>query len=91
VGPRAVLDSVVKRKILSSRQESNPRTPIVHPVAQSLYRLNYPNSTKAYGVTIPYYLFKHFISWKFKLLSQNIEMGYIHYIYMNEILIKFGG
>jgi len=24
-------------------------------------------------------------------LSQNIEMGYIHYIYMNEILIKFGG
>jgi hypothetical protein len=34
VGPRAVLDAVVKRKIPSSRQESNPRTPIVQPVAQ---------------------------------------------------------
>jgi hypothetical protein len=29
VGPRAVLDTVVKRKIPSPRQESNPRTPIV--------------------------------------------------------------
>jgi hypothetical protein len=34
VGPRAVLDAVVKRKIPSSRRESNPRTPIVQPVAQ---------------------------------------------------------
>jgi hypothetical protein len=34
VGPRAVLDAVVKRKILSPRRESNPRTPIVQPVAQ---------------------------------------------------------
>jgi hypothetical protein len=34
VGPRAVLDTVVKRKISSSRRESNPRTPIVQPVAQ---------------------------------------------------------
>jgi hypothetical protein len=34
VGPRAVLDAVVKRKIPSPRRESNPRTPIVHPVAQ---------------------------------------------------------
>jgi hypothetical protein len=34
VGPRAVLDAVVKRKIPSSRQESNPRTSIVQPVAQ---------------------------------------------------------
>jgi hypothetical protein len=33
-GPRAVLDAVVKRKIPCSRQESNPRTPIVQPVAQ---------------------------------------------------------
>jgi hypothetical protein len=29
VGPRTVLDAVVKRKILSHRRESNPRTPIV--------------------------------------------------------------
>jgi hypothetical protein len=29
VGPRAVLDTVVKRQIPSPRRESNPRTPIV--------------------------------------------------------------
>jgi hypothetical protein len=34
MGPRAVLDAVVKRKILNPCQESNPRTPIVHPIAQ---------------------------------------------------------
>jgi hypothetical protein len=34
VGPKAVLDTVVKRKIHSPRRESNPRTPIIQPVAQ---------------------------------------------------------
>jgi hypothetical protein len=34
VGPRAVLGTVVKRKIPSPCRESNPRTPIVQPVAQ---------------------------------------------------------
>jgi hypothetical protein len=34
VGPRTVLNAVVKRKIPSPRRESNPRTPIVQPVAQ---------------------------------------------------------
>jgi hypothetical protein len=34
VGPRVVLDAVVKRKIASPRRESNPRTPIVQPIAQ---------------------------------------------------------
>jgi hypothetical protein len=34
VGHRAVLDAVVKRKIPSLHWESNPRTPIVRPVAQ---------------------------------------------------------
>jgi hypothetical protein len=34
VGPRAVLNAVVKRKIPSPRRESNPRTPLVQPVAQ---------------------------------------------------------
>jgi hypothetical protein len=34
MGPRAVLDAVVKRIIPSPRRESNPRTPIVQPVAQ---------------------------------------------------------
>jgi hypothetical protein len=35
VGPRTVLDAVVKRKIPSSRRETNPRTPTVQPVAQN--------------------------------------------------------
>jgi hypothetical protein len=34
VGPRVILDAVAKRKILSPRRESNPGTPIVHPLAQ---------------------------------------------------------
>jgi hypothetical protein len=34
VGPRAVLDAVVKRKIPSPRRESKPRTSMVQPVAQ---------------------------------------------------------
>jgi hypothetical protein len=34
VGPRAVLDAVVKRKIPIPRRESNPRTPIIQPAAQ---------------------------------------------------------
>jgi hypothetical protein len=34
VGPRAVLDAEEKRKIPSPHRESNPRTPIVQPVAQ---------------------------------------------------------
>jgi hypothetical protein len=34
VGPGAVLDAVVKKKILNPRRESNTRTPIVQPVVQ---------------------------------------------------------
>jgi hypothetical protein len=34
VGPTAILDAVVKRKIPSPHRESNPRISIVHPVAQ---------------------------------------------------------
>jgi hypothetical protein len=33
VDPRAVLEAVMKRKISRPRRESNPRTPIVQPVA----------------------------------------------------------
>jgi hypothetical protein len=33
LGPRAVLDAVVKREIPSPLRESNPRAPIVQPVA----------------------------------------------------------
>jgi hypothetical protein len=34
MGPRAVLDAMVKRKIPSPRRESNPITPIVQLVVQ---------------------------------------------------------
>jgi hypothetical protein len=34
VGPRDVLDAMVKRKILSLRRESKPIIPNVQPVAQ---------------------------------------------------------
>jgi hypothetical protein len=34
VGPRSVLDAVVKRKIPTPRRESNPRTPIIQPVTR---------------------------------------------------------
>jgi hypothetical protein len=34
VGPRAVLDAVVKRKIPSPRRESNLRTPTVNKVTK---------------------------------------------------------
>jgi hypothetical protein len=44
VGPRAVLDAVVKRKIPSPRRELNPINPTVQPAAYSLYRLSYHGS-----------------------------------------------
>jgi hypothetical protein len=57
VGPRAVLDAVVKRKIPSPRRKSNPRTPIVQPVAQrytdwaiAAYTGAYTNGTGSEGV-----------------------------------------
>jgi hypothetical protein len=34
VGPRAVVDAMVKRKIPSPHRESKPRTPTVQPVSQ---------------------------------------------------------
>jgi hypothetical protein len=34
VGPRAVLDAELKRKIPSPHRKMNPRTPIAQPVAQ---------------------------------------------------------
>jgi hypothetical protein len=37
VGPRAVLDAVAQRKIPSPLRESNPRIPIVQPLAAPVY------------------------------------------------------
>jgi hypothetical protein len=45
VGPKTVLDAMVKRKIPRPRRESNPRTPIVQPIAQRYTtELNFANS-----------------------------------------------
>jgi hypothetical protein len=46
VGPRAVLDAVVRRKIPSLRQESNPGTPIVQAVAQCCTAIKNSNITQ---------------------------------------------
>jgi hypothetical protein len=51
VGPGAVLDLVVKRKIPSPRRESKPRTLIILPVGQR-FNLKYKKATC--GV-IPWY------------------------------------
>jgi hypothetical protein len=57
VSPRAVLDSVVKRKIPSPHRESNPRAPTIQPVAQRctdwavivlIYQLTFGKSYNAY-------------------------------------------
>jgi hypothetical protein len=53
VGPRAVLDAVVKRKIPSPRRESNPTTPIVQPVAQ-----RYTDWAITYWIILKYILSK---------------------------------
>jgi hypothetical protein len=45
VGPRAVLDTVAKRKIPSPRRESNPRTPHRPARSPALYRLSYHGSS----------------------------------------------
>jgi len=34
VGPRTIMDAVVKSKIPSPCPESNPRTPIIQPIGQ---------------------------------------------------------
>jgi hypothetical protein len=56
VGPRAVLDAVVKRKIPSPRRESKPRTPIVQPVAQTTLFIYLSHS-----FLIPFIPFYHFL------------------------------
>jgi len=45
VGPRAVLDAVVKRKIPSPRRESNPRTPITFTYT---YNISYQGHTDGF-------------------------------------------
>jgi len=41
VGPKAVLDAVIKRKISHPHWESNPRTPIIQPVDHNMTMFNF--------------------------------------------------
>jgi hypothetical protein len=50
VGPRAVLDAVMKRKIPNPRRKSNPRTPIVLPVAQRYTDCNFFCRSQMFGL-----------------------------------------
>jgi hypothetical protein len=73
VGPRAVLDAVVKRKIPSSRRELNSRTQFVQPVAKSQYRLSYHGSLKTQkGKNIKPEIFKSSHS---KIKRNGVELG----------------
>jgi hypothetical protein len=43
------MDTVAKRKIPSPCQESNPRIPIVQPIAQHYTELSWYHAMKIYG------------------------------------------
>jgi hypothetical protein len=66
VGPRAVLDAVVKRKIPSPRRESNPRTTIVQPVGVG------ENCIKR-GFTV--YIVRKIKSWRMRWTGHVASMG----------------
>jgi hypothetical protein len=68
VGPRAVLDTVVKRKIPSPRREWNPRTPIVQPVAQRFTDLVIISHTTMKGI-------------REEILNYNRAMGIIRQVF----------
>jgi hypothetical protein len=56
VGPRAVLDAVVKRKIPSPRREPNPRTPIVQPLAK--INIHDIAKNRTYAFQLGYFTFR---------------------------------
>jgi hypothetical protein len=80
VGPRAGLDAVVKRKIPSSHRKSNPRTPIVQPIAQrytdwaltALGPLNFSVTNCALMVRYLTRIFCLSPMWTYKLLDVNL-------------------
>jgi hypothetical protein len=72
VGPRVVLDAVVKRKIPSPRWESNPRTPIVQPVAQRY-------TTELSRLIQEEYV--HFVNTFFAILHPLVYLIFLYYSY----------
>jgi hypothetical protein len=72
VGPRAVLDAVVKRKILIPHRESNPRTLIVQPVA---YRLSCNSSSDLCCALYEYHHHHHHV---IHVLYSSFEMVSVH-------------
>jgi hypothetical protein len=57
MGPRVILDMVVKRKFPSPHQKSNPRTPITQPIASHCSAWSiYPGEVT---FTIPVFLVKY--------------------------------
>jgi hypothetical protein len=72
VGPRAGLDEVVKRKIPNPCRESNPRTPIVQPVAQR-YTTELSRLYKKKGYMTTYILsFETYDKWENKLTCYSV-------------------
>jgi hypothetical protein len=76
VGPRAVLDAVVKRKIPSSSRESNPRIPTEQPVAQVTY----------HGSLGWVMVSQKILSWMAAFDKFNVPLNF----FVNEILICSG-
>jgi hypothetical protein len=79
VGPRAVLDAVVKRKIPSPRRELNPRTPIVQLVSQLYTDWAITARTLTYsGIIKSYFLMRDLRfsrRWRFKSFAFHPEDG----------------
>jgi hypothetical protein len=76
VGPRAVLDAVVKRKTPSLRQESKPRTPMVQPVGN--YEIIQVKIVQCFLRLMGKKL------WKIKMLLRGVSRSQ-----MNTVLITF--
>jgi hypothetical protein len=65
VGPRAVLDAAVKRKIPSPRRKSNLKTPIVQPIAQRYMSRGYKHVKLYFRSPVPLHVvvFNEFMAW----------------------------
>jgi hypothetical protein len=76
LGPRVVLDAVVKRKIPSPHRESNTRTPIVQPVAQ-----RYTDwAITALSIITHALLLSHCFVTKWSIYSQRIILSGISFL-----------